>query len=69
MMNKYKSFILNLYSLYPQSNSINSNIIIRESMLFNLSISANFLFINESSNKIHNIMSKLLCKDEFTPTA
>lgn len=32
MMNKYKSFIMNFYSLYPQSNSINSNIIIRESI-------------------------------------
>ena len=49
----FKSFVLDLYSLFTSSSeSIDSDIMICESMIFTLSIAGKFLFF-----KIHHIMN------------
>lgn len=63
----FKSFIIDLYSLASSSssNSIDYNIIIKESMIFTLSIGGKFLFFSDSSyDELHNLMNQLLGNDE-----
>ncbi|KAK8892306.1 hypothetical protein M9Y10_029531 [Tritrichomonas musculus] len=61
--NKFKTFILNLFSSFGTSLTRDFDIIIRESLIVTFSLCGKFIFINNSYNELHKTMNKILSLD------
>lgn len=61
---KFKSFILDLYSLSKLANSSDYEVILKESFIFTLSIAGKFLFLPDQYDNLHCFFNELISSND-----